>query len=149
MVQGSDVIHLELSIRKPPQSVRAWWTDLPDDYNAKDPQEQPHRIITTRRLPNGRELETHWRLPDGTAFQLKEILTLKPDGSWTFEVPSAMGFQILDEFKTEPASNGTKLTIHSTLTPQDPAAAGRMAMQKQLMTEGWKKAAEICERDAP
>ena len=59
-----------------------------------------------------------------------------------------MGFHILDEFRTEPAPTGAKLTIHSTLTPQNPSAASRMPMQKQLMTQGWKMAAEICERDA-
>jgi hypothetical protein len=148
MAESSNVINLELMIRKPPSSVRAWWTELPDDYQAKDPQEQPHRIVTKRRLPNGRELETFWRMPDGFAFNLREILTLKPDGSWTFEILDGLGFHILDEFRTEPVPSGTKLTIRSTLTPKDSAAAGRMASQKELMIQGWKGAAQICERDA-
>jgi len=146
---NSEVINLELMIRKPPASVRAWWTDLPEDYQAKDPQEQPYRIVTTRRLPNGRELRTYRRMPDGTAFDFQEILALKPDGSWTFEIPNGVGFHIKDEFRTEPVPTGTKLTIRSTLTPLDPTAASRISTQKELMTQGWKGAAKICERDAP
>jgi hypothetical protein len=149
MPQKSDVINLELLIRKSPESVRAWWTDLPEDYHAKDPHEQPYRILTTRRLPNGRELHTYWRTPDGLAFDFQEILTMKPDGSWTFDIPNGVGFHIIDEFRAEPAPTGTKLTIRSTLTPLDPAAASRISTQKQIMTQSWKGAAEICERDAP
>jgi hypothetical protein len=81
MTQKPDVINLQVLIRKSPESVRAWWTDLPEDYHAKNPREQPYRIVTTRRLPNGRELRTYWRMPDGSAFDFQEILTLKPDGS--------------------------------------------------------------------
>ena len=144
-----DVINLELLIRRPPESVRAWWTDLPEDYHAKDPREQPYRIVTTRRLPNGRELRTYWRMPDETAFDFQETLTLKPDGSWTFDIPNGMGFHIFDEFRADPAPTGTKLTIRSTLTPLDSSATGRITKQKEIMTQGWKGAAEICERDAP
>ena len=144
-----EIINLELMIRKTPDSVRAWWTDLPEDYQAKDPQEQPYRIVTTRRLPNGRELRTYWRMPDGSAFDFQEILALKPDGSWTFEIPNGMGFHIKDEFRTESVPSGTKLTIRSTLTPLDAAAASRISAQKELMTQSWKGAVGICERDAP
>src|SRR5713226_10433006 len=42
-------LDLELEIKRPPRSVRAWWTDLPDDYVAKDPREQPHRIRVLAR----------------------------------------------------------------------------------------------------
>ena len=144
----SEVIDLELMIRKPPESVRAWWTDLPNDYRAKDPSEQPFRIVTTRRLSNGRELHTYWRMPDGSTFDFQEILNMKPDGSWTFEIPNGMGFHIMDEFRTESVPTGTKLTVRSTLTPLDTSAASRISAQKELMTQGWKGAAQICERDA-
>jgi hypothetical protein len=88
-------------------------------------------------------------MPDGEAFDFKEILTLKPDGSWTFEIPNGMGFRILDEFRAEAVPAGTKLTIRSTLTPLDSSAANRLPTQKDLMTKGWMGAAKICERDAP
>jgi len=145
----SEVIDLELLIRKPPASVRAWWTEYPDDYQAKDPMEQPYRIVTNRRLPNGRDLRTYWRMPDGSTFDFQEILTLKPDGSWTFDIPSGMGYHIFDEFRAEPAPTGTKLIIRSTLTPLDASAASRISTQKELMAQGWKSAAKLCERDAP
>ena len=147
----SEVLNLELLIRKPPDSVRAWWTDYPDDYRAKDPREQPYRILTIRKLPNGREVRTYWRLPDGSTPEMQEILNLKPDGSWTYEVPypNPTGIQIFDEFRTEPTPNGTRLLIHSTLTPRDPSATTRVSRLKEIMIQGWKLAAEICEHDAP
>jgi len=146
---ASEVLNLELLIRKPPESVRAWWTDLPDDYVAKDPREQPYRIVTERKMQNGRELRTYWRWPDGTTREAQEILSLKSDGSWTFEVPNGVGFRIVDEFRTESVPTGTKLIIRSTLTPLDHSAASRISALKEFMIQGWKDAAEICERDAP
>jgi hypothetical protein len=146
-----EVLDLELLIRKPPNSVRVWWTEYPDDYQAKDPQEQPYRILTTRRLPNGREVRTYFRQPDGSTLELQEILNLKPDGSWTYEIPypNPLGIHIMDEFRTEPTLNGTKLLIHSTLTPRDPSATSRVSSLKEYMTQGWKNAAKLCEHDAP
>lgn len=88
MTQGSEVLDLELLIRKPPQSVRAWWTALPDDYQAKDPREQPYRIVTLQKLPNSHRLRTYWRTPDGSMFDVEEIMALRPDGSWMFEIPN-------------------------------------------------------------
>lgn len=146
----SEVLDLELIIRKPPESVRAWWTDFPDDYRAVDPREQPYRIVTTRHLQNGRELRTYWKLPDGSTPDFQEILKLNPDGGWQFEIPSTpLGIRIFDVFRPETVSHGTKLVIHSTLTPVDSAAASRIPMLKDIMIKGWKIAGEICERDAP
>jgi hypothetical protein len=146
----SEVLNLELMIRKPPESVRAWWTEYPDDYHAKDPREQPYRILTTRKLPNGREVRTYWRMPDGSTPEVQEILHLKSDGSWTYEVPypNPIGIHVFDEFRTEPTSNGTRLLIRSTLTPLGPSASSRVSGLKEIMIQGWKIAAEICERDA-
>jgi len=148
---SSEVIDLELLIRKPPNSVRSWWTDYQDDYYAKDPSEQPYRILTTRRLPNGREVRTYWRMPDGSNLEVNEVLNMQRDGSWTYDVPTpnTLGIHVLDEFRTEPTPDGTRLLIHSTLTPADSSAAGRVAMLKENMIQGWKHAATLCERDAP
>ena len=146
----SEVLNLELLIRKPPDSVRAWWTDYPDDYHVKDPREQPYRILTIRRLPNDREVRTYWRMPDGSTPEVQEFLNLKPDGSWTYEVPypNATGIHVFDEFRTEPTPEGTRLLIHSTLTPGDPSTTSRIAALKEFMIQGWKLATEICEHDA-
>ena len=146
-----EFLDLELLIRKPPGSVRAWWTEYPDEYNAKDPLEQPYRILTTRLLPNGRELRTFWRMPDGSNLDVREILSLKPDGTWTYEVPNPnpTGIRVFDEFCTEPTPDGTRLLIHSTLTAEGPSAASAVAGLKEFMIQGWKLAAQICELDAP
>ena len=143
-------IDLELLIHKPPGSVRAWWTEYPDDYHAKDPREQPYRILTTRRFANGREVRTYWRMPDGSASEVREVLNLKPDGSWTYEVPypNPTGIHAFDEFRTESIANGTKLSIRSTLTLRDPAGTNQIPALKEFMVQGWKLAAEVCERDA-
>jgi len=142
-------IDLELLIHKPPGSVRAWWTEYPDDYYAKDPREQPYRILTTRRLPNGREVRTFWNMPDGSKAEVREILNMKPDGSWTYDVPNPnpTGIHVFDEFRTEPTMEGTKLVIHSTLTPEDASATSRVPGLKEFMIQGWKLAAEVCEHD--
>ena len=147
----SESINLELLIRKPPQSVRAWWTEYPDDYHATDPQEQPYRILTTRRLSNGREVRTYWKMPDGANLEVREILNVKPDGSWTYDVPcpNVMGIHVFDEFRPESTPEGTRLFIHSTLTPEDASAGGRVSGLKEFMIQGWKLAAEVCQRDAP
>ncbi len=119
MTQGSEVLDLELVIRKSPESIRAWWVDLPDDYQAQDAREQPYRIVTLRKLPNGRELRTYWRMPDGSTREMEEILTLKPDGSWTFEIPNhPTGLHIFDEFRTEatPTAYQTPYPQHSDST---------------------------------
>ena len=148
---NSESINLELLIRKPPSSVRAWWTDYPDDYRAKDSREQPYRILTTRRLANGREVRTYWKMPDGSSAEVREILNVNSDGGWTYDVPcpNLTGIHVFDEFRPETTSEGTRLLIHSTLTPEEPSAADRVAWLKEFMIQGWKMAAEICEGDAP
>src|SRR6266566_1068927 len=78
-------LDLELDIHRPPQSVRAWWTDLPDEYVAKDPREQPHRIRVLARNGHRIELEGTWRGPLGRDALLRETLHVRDDGSWTFD----------------------------------------------------------------
>ena len=148
--QHEDVLELELLIRRPPESVKAWWTDLPDDYLAIDPTEQPFRILTTRRIPRGRDLLTYWRQSDGSVRENREIMQVSTDAAWTFEIPShPLGLKIFDEFSAEPTEDGTLLRIRSTLTAIEPDASARIPAQKERMAQLWRKAAEICERDAP
>ncbi len=147
--ERDDTLVLDLLIHRPPDSVRRWWTDLPDDYTAKDPREQPYRILTVKSTSNGREMICYWRSPDGTERQTQETLHLKDDGSWSFDVIHPAGFHILDEFHAVPIQERTRLEIRSRLTPLTPGAESVIAVQKQRMAEGWKVVAEICERDAP
>jgi len=90
-------------------------------------------------------------MPDGSDLDIVEVLNLKPDGTWTYDVPTPnpLGIHVFDEFHPEQTPEGTKLSIHSTLTPQDPSGATHMSALKEFMVQGWKQAAEICERDAP
>src|SRR2546427_8565501 len=109
-------LDLQLSIHRPPQSVRAWWTDLPDEYVAKDPREQPHRIRVLARNDNRIDLVGTWRGPLGTERLLPETLRLREDGSWTFDA-RAMGLRIHDEFEASPSGDGTRLHIRTIITP--------------------------------
>src|SRR2546427_10263767 len=145
-------LDLQLSIHRPAQSGRAWWTDLPDEYVAKDPREQPHRIRVLARNGNRVELVGTWRGPLGTDRRLPETLRLREDGSWTFDA-RAMGLRIHDEFEAIPSGDGTRLEIRSAITPAGPLGRivarlmGRRILR--MLERGWPTAAPICERDAP
>src|SRR2546427_10702635 len=145
-------LDLQLSIHRPPQSVRAWWTDLPDVYVAKDPREQPHRIRVLARNGDRIELVGTWRGPLGTERLLRETLRVREDGSWTFDA-RAIGLRSHDEFEAIPNGDGTRLHIRSVITPARALwrivarLMGRRILR--MLEKGWPTAAEICERDAP
>jgi len=145
-------LDLQLSIHRPPQSVRAWWTDLPDEYVAKDPREQPHRIRVLARDGNRIDLVGTWRGPFGSERLLPEALRVREDGSWTFDA-RAMGLRIHDEFEAIPSGDGTRLQIRSTITPAGPLGriVARLMGRRflRMLARGWPTAASICERDAP
>jgi hypothetical protein len=89
-------------------------------------------------------------MPDGSVRENREIMQVKQDGTWTFEIPShPLGLKIFDEFSPKAAKDGTLLRIRSTIAALDPSASTRIQAQKVRMTQGWRVAAEICERDAP
>ena len=148
----SITLDLDLDIHRSPDSVRAWWTDLPDEYVAKDPREQPHRIRALARQGDRVEVVGTWRGPLGREMLLKETLRLREDGSWTFD-SRAMGISVHDEFEVVSLGEGARLHIRSVLTPARPL--GRLVarlMGRRLvrrMAESWRTAALICERDAP
>jgi len=151
-VGGALRFDVELVIHRSPRSVRAWWTDLPDDYVAKDPREQPHRIRVLARDGDRIELVGTWRGPLGTERLLPETLRLHEDGSWTFDA-RAMGLRIHDEFEAFPSGDGTRLHIRTIITPA--GLHGRIVARLmgrrilRMLEKGWPTAAEICERDAP
>ena len=144
-------LDLDLDIHRPPGSVRAWWTDLPDEYVAKDPREQPHRIRVLARNGDRVEVEGAWRGPLGREMLLRETLRLREDGSWTFDA-RAMGLRVHDEFEAFPSGESTRLHIRSVITPAGPL--GKLVAQLmgrrllRMLEKGWGTAAEICERDA-
>jgi len=148
-----DTLEMDLMIRKPSESVRRWWTNLPDDYHADDPTEQPFRIFTTKRMSNAsRGLFGYWRLQDGSIRKVREIMEVKADGTWTFEIPShPLGLRVFDEFSAKAILGGgvTMLHIRCVLSALEPNASARIPAQKERMKQVWRRAAEICERDAP
>lgn len=145
-------LDLELDVRRPPRSVRAWWTDLPDDYVAKDPREEPHRIRVLARYPDRIELVGTWRGPLGREMLLPETLRVREDGTWTFD-SRPMGLHVHDEFQAFPNGDTTRLHIRTVITPA--GALGRIVARLmgrrllRMLEKGWPTAAEICERDAP
>src|SRR2546428_4135100 len=77
-------LDLDLDIHRAPDSVGAWWTDLPDVYVAKDPREQPHRIRVLARNGDRIELVGTWRGPLGTEKLLPGTLRIPQAGRRSF-----------------------------------------------------------------
>ena len=147
---SSEPLELELFIRRPPESVRAWWTDLPDDYQAKDPREEPYRIVTLRKFPNGRLLLTYWHDDeDGSTYERHEVLLTLPDGGWTVEMTDSPYFHIRDEFQVRPGEGGSYVHLRQMRIPKDPSYASMIPEIKKEMIGFFKTMGEICERDAP
>src|SRR3989442_15855767 len=67
-------------IIRSPDSGRARWTDLPDEYVAKAPREQPHRIRVLARQGDRVEVVGTWRGPLGREMLLKETLRFARTG---------------------------------------------------------------------
>ncbi len=151
MVRSADGLGLAFDIRRPPEAVRRWWLELPDDYSASDPKEQPHRIQVLRREADRMEVLTYWRGPLGLTMKLRETLGISDPNGWTADL-SEMGLHIHDEFRTSPTEEGTHLTIQSTIMPA--SVWGRILRPLVIRTilksmdTTWNDAARICERDA-
>lgn len=145
----SSPLEAEFLIRRPPESVRAWWTDLPDDYQAKDPREEPFRIVTLRKFPNGRLVLTYWHDDEGSTYERHEVILTLPDGSWTVEMTDSPRFHIRDEFHVRPTEGGTILHLRQMRIPRDPSDAKLVPEMNEHMAEFFKTMAQICERDAP
>lgn len=146
-------LELDYMIACAPPAVRDWWIDLPDDYTATDPKEQPFRIVTKEALADGgRIVETHWKTPGG-AMILEETLSIVSDDAWTFHVPKAMfGYGAIDEFRVESAPGGTRLHIRTTFTTTSRIrrmlAPILLPLVKKVFTANWNAAVVICARDA-
>jgi len=144
-------LELEYIVRRSPESIRRWWLEFPDTYVAKDPREQPHRIVTRSRSDREIHVTTFWRAPFGEA-KTDEVLRLRSDGSWTADT-RFLGFHVHDEFRATVEGAGTRLRIESTLTPANSATRVLrpllLPMMRRNFTKVWDDAAALCERDAP
>ena len=112
-----NILVLNLFIRRPPSSIRNWWTDFPDEHIAKETVEQPFRIVTLKHTSNGKELKTYWRSPDGSERITRETMCVLKDGSWTFDIVHPIGLEIHDEFRAIPLKGGSRVEIRSMLIP--------------------------------
>jgi hypothetical protein len=143
---------VEVEIARPPDEVRAWWTQMPDDYRATDPKEQPHRIVTLRRTPDTWEAMTHWRGPPWGDVKVRETFHFRPDG-WDVDVGLPLGLAQKDEFTLAATPTGTRVTIRVSIWPRN--LAGRLARPaflryaRRSYPRTWRAAGRICERDAP
>ena len=109
--------HFSWRLSRPPSEVRSWWLDFPDVYVAQNPKEQPHKIVTVKTTPEGRELLTYWRGLFGSEMEVHERLMLGAEPSrWQFDVETGRGFLMHDEFEIRPEGTGSRLSIVTTLT---------------------------------
>jgi hypothetical protein len=145
-------IVVTVDVARPPREVRAWWTEMPVDYRAADPKEQPHRIVTKERTPERWVVETYWRGPLGREVRLPETFRFRPDG-WDVDIVLPFGLRQEDAFLLEATPTGTRVTIRVTV--HAPTAGARLARPfflryaKRSYPATWHSAARLCERDAP
>jgi hypothetical protein len=125
---------IDFHVDAPPEELEAWWTDLPEVYEAEDPREQPHEIELLEETGDGGIYETTWRGPLGLEFTLEEHLHDEGPGAWRFVVPGR-GFEIEDRFRVHPTPDGCRLEIRSTITYDH--ALGELA--RRVMLPRWRE----------
>jgi len=141
-----------VEIARPPAEVRAWWLEMPPDYRASDPKEQPHRIRTLRRDEAGWECDTYWRMPLGREVVIRETFAFRPDG-WDVDLRLPAGLRQRDEFVLAPTAAGTRVRVRVWIeAPSFRARLARPFMMRYARRQypaTWRAAAKLCERDAP
>lgn len=129
-----DQLVLTFDVDSSPEALEAWWTDLPEIYEADDPREQPHRIELVEATEDGGVYDTTWRGPLGLPFTLTETLHDEGPGRWRFVVPGP-GFEIVDRYEVETTEDGAHLEIRSTVSYDN--VLGKLA--RKLMIPSWKE----------
>lgn len=115
MASSVEELELDFDVDAPVSQLQAWWTELPEVYEAEDTREQPHRIELLEETDDGGVYETTWRGPLGVEFSLIEHLHVDGPGSWRFVIPG-YGFTIQDRFEASDEGEGCHLRIRSTIT---------------------------------
>ena len=138
---------LDISVDCPAAVVRKWWTEFPAEYSAKDPVE-PHRVVTSKILPHGKVLATYWHGPDGKEIQIEQVMTLKPDGSWEFDLTHPAGYHVHERFRASEGKGRTLLKVTAEVTPQNAKAEAEIQAQVDWMESRFRRWAKVCERDA-
>lgn len=113
---------LEFPVRTSPEAVRRWWTEFPSDYRATDPDEEPFRIVTTGRLPDGTlVLAAHFRGRFGGESVLEERLRVLDDAHWEVAIDAA-GTRTTLDYRVAPAEGGATLTVTESCVATTPLA---------------------------
>lgn len=140
---------VQVHIARPPETVRRWWWEMPNDYRATDSREQPHRIVVKERTKERLVLATYWKGPAGRDLRLDEVVTFTPDG-WTVELDLPMGLAQKDTFTLTPDGTGTRVKILVDIWPR--TFGGRLAKPfyvwlyaKRAYTATWRETARLCE----
>lgn len=151
MATTSPDVSLELSIPRPVPEVRAWWLEMPPDYRATDPREQPFRIKTLSRTATEWRILTYWRV-GGRVVKIPERFEIRPDG-WTVHLDLPFGLKQRDEFVVTPeGAAGTRVQIDAFVTATGVRRLLRPAFRvyaRRSYPKTWRTAAELCARDAP
>lgn len=149
------ILDLTLEIPRAPSEVRAWWLELPDEYRASDPREQPHRIVTLEKSAEHRKMRTYWRGPMGRELVIPETFRYKGALAWDVDVGLPLGLAQRDEFELEETPEGGT-RVHIRVFVWARTLAGRLARgpfvafyAKRNYPRTWRSAARICARDAP
>jgi len=152
-VERAPDLRVVIEIPRKSADVRAWWTDLPQDYRASDPREQPHRIVTRSRDARRWAIDTYWRTPFARDLRVPEVFTFRPDG-WDVEIALPWGLAQRDRFTlVETPDAGTRVEIEVRVFAR--RALGRLALPayrayaRRSFPGLWRAAGKLCARDAP
>lgn len=144
---------IDVEIARPRNEVIAWWTGFPDEYVAKDPREQPHRIKVEKRVGKTAELSTWWRTPFGE-LMVPETFTVLDDGNWDVVVHlDVYGVRQRDRFRSVEENGKTRLRIEIDIERSSTRglvlAPVYRAYARRQYPGSFRGAAKLCERDAP
>lgn len=149
---STKTFRLSFDVKRQPEAVQSWWTDLPDDYHAKDPRENPFRIRTLARRSDGADLESWWRGPFGRTRKAIEHLRVLGKGHFTYDI--AMGaVQVHDDFRLVPTPAGSRMDVQTTLRPTTFPARLFLPLfvpaMKRQFRKTWRDALDVCEKEVP
>jgi hypothetical protein len=145
---------IDVHVARPRREVLAWWTRFPDDYRARDPREQPHRIKVVDRRDDRVELLTFWRLPLGIELVIPETMRPRPDGDFVIDVHFPLGLDQRDVFTFREENGATHVSIDIRLAARN--VLGRLTRPlywhlygRRTYPRTFRMAGVLCERDAP
>lgn len=148
-------LSVTVDIPRPVAEVRAWWIEMPLDYRASHPREQPHRIVTRSRDAQRWVIDTYWRVPLAPNLKIPETFTFREDG-WDVEATLPLGLAQRDRFTlaaTPQAGGGTRVTIDVWVRTRHAGALAALpfyrAFAKRNFPALWRAAGRLCARDAP